>query len=387
MGRATQMQQQGNKLLADVGMITRSVLRIIYDLKEFKIRLQSYDDLKSKDKDTSNAARYSLKQLWLDKVDVMKGNSSISVMARQLGFQTLFDAFYAAENAKNADKLDLNERVKRTVKSRIEEFNIWVKESEKELRKRYKIERIHLENQVNSLKLYSRWAKPYLKAAQQLEQKGIERNPAMVKTFDTILLELTLFGKSVVEPTPEMGEVKSKKKYYQCALVDFYFRGIPQRVQQQRFSFGGRTEVTFRSYVLNEDEIKKLEKELDKSELEDVLNLIEGTTTESLSKLQEEINFFLKEEEEEKKKKEKPKDTSNPFLAMIGYYDRKGEKEKKKDKGKSKEDKDKDDDRPIKKDNWVERTHMRPLGAQAAIDTVFDLFDIFKKAHQMPSYS
>ena len=44
-------------------------------------------------------------------------------------------------------------------------------------------------------------------------------------------------------------------------------------------------------------------------------------------------------------------------------------------------------DRPIKKDNWVERTHMRPLGAQAAIDTVFDLFDIFKKAHQMPSYS
>ncbi|MAG11067.1 hypothetical protein CMI44_02030, partial [Candidatus Pacearchaeota archaeon] len=34
MGRATQMQQQGNKLLADVGMITRSVLSIIYDLKE-----------------------------------------------------------------------------------------------------------------------------------------------------------------------------------------------------------------------------------------------------------------------------------------------------------------------------------------------------------------
>ena len=38
-------------------------------------------------------------------------------------------------------------------------------------------------------------AKPYLRAAQQLEQKEFKRNADFVNAFNTILLELTLFGK------------------------------------------------------------------------------------------------------------------------------------------------------------------------------------------------
>jgi len=381
--RSFQQQQQGQNMLAQVNAILRSVLNIIYDLKDFKIRLQSYDDLNANDKGKKEAALLSLKQIWMDKVDIQKGNSSIKAMALgQAGFQTLIDAFLVAKDAKDTDKIDLNERVKRLVKARIEEFNIWLKMSESELRKRYILERTYLKSQVNSLKMYSRWAKPYLKSAFALEQKEQGRNPDFVKTFNTILLELTLFGKSEVKPTPEMGDIKLNRKYYQCILVDFYFRGIPQRIaQQSHFAFGGRIEMTFRSYALNEDEIKKLEKELEKSDLGDVLNLIEGTTTESLDQLQEEIDLFLNEEENEKKEKEKPQDTSNPFLALIGKYNKKAEKKEKKSSTK------KDEDKPIKPDSWIEKTHIRPLAAAEVKITTYDIFDIYKKAHQMPSFN
>jgi hypothetical protein len=373
--RATIMQQQGTKILADINTVLRSVLNIIYDLREFKIRLRSYEDLKSGDEKKKEAAILSLKQIWLDKVDMQKGNSSITLMARQIGFQTLFDAFYVAKDEKDADKIDLNDRVKRIVKQRIHEFNTWVKESEGELRKRYELEKNYLRSQVNSLKLYSRWVKPYLHAAQQLEQRGQGTNPDLVKTFNTILLELVLLGKQEIKPPEEFGEMKTRRKYYSCVLIDFYFRGIPRKFTQRGdYTFGGRTEVTFNGYALNEDEIEKLKKELDNSDIADVLKLIEGSTGESLEKLQEEINFFLEEKEEEKEKK---KDDSNPFLAIIGHYEK---KENKAEEKSNKEEK-------IKPDNWFEENHLRKDAASAAKEKAFDMFDIYKKAHGMNSFT
>tara|TARA_Y100000310_G_scaffold101060_1_gene98958 strand:- start:757 stop:2211 length:1455 start_codon:yes stop_codon:yes gene_type:complete len=390
MGKATAMQQQGSKILADIGIIMRGVLQVLYDLKDFKIRLQSYDDLKSKDKNTSDAARHSLKQIWLDKVDITKGNSSISMMARQLGFETIFDAFLVAKDSKDADKIDLNDRVKRVVKSRIEEFNIWVNESEKELRKRYSLERSYLKSQVNSLKLYSRWAKPYLKAAQQLEMKEHGREPALVKTFNTILLELTLLGKSKIdvknailqEDLPQdLKKLKIRRDYFSCILISFKFRGIPQRAgPQAHYAFGGKAEITFTAYALNSDEIEKLNKEMEKEDVGDVLKLIEGTTTESLGHLQEEINFFLEEKDESETKKSK--EGSNPFLALIGVYNKK-EKPKEDKKETKKEEKEK----KLRSDDWIEKTHLRKFASTKAEETTFLLFDIYKKAHGMVSYT
>ncbi len=383
-GKATAMQQQANNTMTTIFTITRSVLQIIFDLKEFRIRLQHYDSLKSEK--TKDVATHALKQIWLDKVDILKGNSSIAVMSRQLGFATIFDAFFAAKDEKDADKLDLNDRVKRIIKSRIFDFNIWVKESEKELRKRYEIEKNYLKSQVNSLKLYSRWAKPYLKAAQQLEMKDMGRDPALVKVFDTIILELTLLGKSEIKVKESAIEGKLpqefskesflrslRREYHSCILVDFKFRGIPQRASQQHYAFGGRTEVTFKAYALNDDELEKINKELEKSDVGDVLRLIEGTTTESLNQLQEDINFFLDEKEEEE---EKSKDTSNPFSALIGHYDKKENKKEKEDK-----------DKPLVKDNWIEKNHIRPLAAKEAEDKAFLIFDVYKKAHGMVSFT
>jgi len=306
----------------------------------------------------------------------------------QTGFQTLIDAFLAAKDVDDAEKIDLNDRVKRILKPRIQEFNIWLKQSEKELQKRYEIELTYLKSQVNSLKIYSRWAKPYLKAAQQLEMKEGGRNPALVKTFGTTILELTLFGKSKIniKNAALSGELSKdfandkflktlKRDYYSCILVDFTFRGIPRRVTQRGdYAFGGQAEVTFKGYSLNSEELEKIEEELKKSEVEDVLRLIEGTTTESLEKLQEDINLFLEEKTE--KEKEKPKDTSNPFLALFGFYDKK-EKPKEEEKKNNK----------IKPDDFIESNYIRPLAETNASETTFTLFDIYKKAHGMTSFT
>ena len=393
--RATIMQQQATKILGDINTVLRSVLNIIYDLKDFKIRLQSYDFLKSKKKEEQEASLLALKQIWMDKVDIGKGNSSIKAMALgQAGYQTLIDAFLIANNEKDVNKIDLNDRVKRILKPRIQEFFIWLKESERELKNRYELEKNYLRSQVNSLKLYSRWVKPYLKAAADLEAKEKEREPALVKTFNTILLELTLLGKNKLDIADEAlkGNLpkefskakflnKVKRNYYSCILVDFTFRGIPQRVSQQaHYVFGGRAEVTFKAYALNDDELKKLEEELKKSELGDVLNLIEGTSTESLGQLEEEINFFLEEKSE--KEIQRPRDESNPFFALIGKYESSGERAKSKPKKEPSSQ-----ETIVTKDNWVEENHIRPLVAEAVKERVFDMFDIYKKSHGMVSYT
>jgi hypothetical protein len=389
--RATIMQQQATKLLGDVNTVLRSVLNIIYDLKEFRMRLQHYDGLRSNKKDEKEGSTLSLKQIWMDKVDISKGNSSIKAMALgQAGYQTLIDAFLVSNDERDVEKLDLNDRVKRILKPRIREFLVWLNESEKELKKRYELEKTYLKSQVNSLKLYSRWARPYLKAASDLESKEKSREPALVKTFNTIILELTLLGKNKLNIGDEAAKGnlpkdfatpkflrKIKRDYYSCILVDFVFRGIPQRVSQQaHFAFGGKVEVTFKGYCLNDDELKKLNEELKKSEMSDILGLIEGTTTESLGQLEEEINFFLDEKKDEEKKK--PSDESNPFLALIGRYESSENK---------KPSKAKDQETIVSKDNWIEEEHLRALGAENAKAKAFDIFDVYKSAHGMVSFT
>jgi len=388
--RASIMQQQGAKLLGDINTVLRSVLNLIYDLREFKIRLQSYDDLKDPKK--KDGAILSLKQIWMDKVDIQKGNSSIKAMAfGQGGFNTLIDAFLIVddESLKGPDGnvLDLNDIVKRILKPRIHEFNVWVKQSEGELRKRFQIEKTYLKSQVNSLKIYSRWAKPYLKAASDLEMSERGRNPALVKMFNSLMLELTLFGKHTLDVK---GEAKSGnfpeffvrekflnsvgETYHSCILVDFTFRGIPSRTQTG-YVVGGRAEVVFRAYALTGSEIKKIYEALDKEDLDNALGLIEGTTTESLETLKEDIEEYLEDKEEPKKEKKKFLG-DNPFLALLGVYN--SPKEKKKE-NKKKEKK----ISPPKNLKWYEKEYFLPMIKENSKETAKSIFEIYKKAHGM----
>lgn len=193
--KKTILQEQVMKTLGGINLVIKTIVNIVYDLKDFEIRLKHYEAANSEDKEEKEAGILALKQIWMDNVDIKRGLGSINQLSQgNLQFVTLRDGFMVAQSLKDVDKLDLNDRVKRILKPRIAEFLQWKKLSEEELKKRFNIEKNYLKSQVNTLKLYSRWIKPYLKAATQLEMSQ-ENRPELVTAFNTIVLQLTLLAK------------------------------------------------------------------------------------------------------------------------------------------------------------------------------------------------
>jgi hypothetical protein len=184
----------------------------------------------------------------------------------------------------------------------------------------------------------------------------------------------------------EFARRKFRRKYYSCVLVDFLFRGIPQRIsgQQAHYVFGGRTEVMFKAYCLNDDELKLLEEEMKKSDIADAMKMVEGITDESLDQLKGDIDYFLKSDEEREKeeKEKKKKENVNPFSALIGSYND-NKKKKKEDKEKAHLEMLKK--KGVKKDSPAEGM-IREFGEGAAGENCYTIFDTYKKSHGMPSY-
>jgi hypothetical protein len=379
------MQKNVTETMQSIGVFTKTIINLIYDLKDFEIRLQHYEDSISKNKEKKDEGILALKQIWLDNVDIKRGVGSIHQMtAGNLNFVTLRDAFLFAKSPEQVDKMDLNERVKRILKPRLSEFFKWKETSEQELRKRYQIEKQYLKNQVNMLKLYTRWFKPYLKAAQELESNDSGKNPDIVKTFNTIVLELTLLGKSKydAEEGVSSGELPyelkiPKRDYYEVMLIDFYFRGIPSK-QGQHYMFGGKATVTFKAYTMNSEELKIFEKEMAKSEIEDVFSLIEGATTESLDQLKDDLDHFINDDKDKKQEEEKKKSSNdvNPFSALFApIFKKKKKDEKEKEITVEK----------IKKDSYEEKL-IREIVENSVREKCYNIYDIYKKAHRMLSH-
>lgn len=381
------MQEQTSRVLATVNNILQGVMRLLYDLKEFQIRLKHYDDANSEDKTKKESGILALKQLWLDKVDVQRGNGSIHAMATsQLNFVTLRDSFMYVNSPEEVDKLDLNERVKRVLKPRISEFIEWKKRSEEQLKREFEIEKTYLKTQVNALKLNARWAKPYLKAVHQLESnEKLGMNPAVVSMFNTLLLELTLMGKSKVDVKTashigdlpkDFANMNKLRKYYAIVIIDFNFRSSSSSPGQPAY-FHGKAEVTFKAYALSEEELELFNQKMEQSDLNDALKLIQGMTDDSLAKLNADIESFLEPEKTEKEKEEKQKsENTNPFSALFDSLKKKNEK---------KEGKKIKDIKEIKKDNYAEK-YIRSLAEANAINSCFTVFDIYKKAHGMATF-
>jgi len=402
MGKATRMQEEAMKVMQTIGVLVKSIVNIIYDLRQFEIVLNDYKAANSDDKTQAEAGLIALKQRWLDNVDIKRGNTSIKGMTfSQASFATLLDAFFFVKSLKNLqeNKPDLNERVIRILEQRLLEFEKWRELSEKEMQKRYNIERVYLKSQVDSLKLYSRWARPYLKAAEELRMND-RANPALVTAFNTINMNVTLMKKDEINVEKETYakslprnflDLKNARKYYACSLVEFNFRGIPQKMEQH-YTFGGRVDVSFKAYALNQDEIDLFNYELEKSDLREALNLVKEATEDSLKEIQEDIDYFLKSDDEKIKDKKLKEETENndinPFTALLGLdklkiFEKKQEKKKDTDKEK-KERIEKLQKEGIKKDTYAESV-IRSLAEKNAVDFCYKIYDIYKKAHGMAS--
>jgi len=385
-GKASQMQQEASRILGTVNNILKGVLNLIYDLKEFKIRLSHYDSTKSSDSNIKEAGNLALKQIWMDKVDMQKGQGSINAMSSgNLQFVTLRDGFMIANSVSDIKKMDLNDRVKRILEPRIQEFLEWKTRSEQELRKRFEIEKIYLKSQVEALRLNSRWAKPYLKAAQQLIQnEKLSSNPGLVTAFNTIMLDLCLMGKGEIDVKDYVTQRKLPKdfrkfnnlrKYYQIVLIDLSFRGIPSKVGQH-YTFGGRAELNFRSYALNQDELDLLKEKLKESDLSSALKFIQGMTDDSLEQLKIDIDELTGDEKEKKKE-----EISDPFTAMFSFF----KSDKKDNKDVEKERINKLKKKGVKGENYAEK-YLRAWADAEAKNTCFSIYDIYKKGVGMPTF-
>lgn len=369
--KATKMQEEGMKIMGTVNTLIRTIINLIYDLKDFEIRLAQYDQANSKEKEKAQAGTLALKNVWLDKVDMpQKGRGSIHQMTYELGFTTLRDAFFAVETLSDVDRLDINDRVKRVLKPRLAEFLEWKNRSEIELRKRFEIEKAYLKSEVAALKLYTRWAKPYFRFAEELGMRaggfsdgGKLKDPRVINAFNTMIMEFTILAKKPQDPTdiaaskdiPEaFKHVKFKRKYYTCILANFRFRGVPFRTPQGHYVFGGRSEYHLKAYSLNEDEIEILKYELKKDDLGTALGLVEEVTDESLKQLQDDLDHFLQDK-------------------------------KAKDKKAKEEDKPKYEIGKVPPDSFQESVLRKFLEMKAA-NGVFNAYDIYKKAHGMCSF-
>lgn len=388
-GKATRMQEEAMKILGAANQVIKSILNIIYDLKEFRLRLDVYDRYKNGSVEDKKAGLLSLKQIWMDTVDMKRGNGSLNGLAQQLNFVTIRDAFMAADSVKQVGDMDLNERVKRILEQRISEFFDWLDKSEKELRKRYEIEKTYLKGQVNTVQLYAKWAKPYLSAASQLEQRANPSSAALVTAFNTAIFELVLIGKGEYKPEedvdkgdlPKIFRDTKMNKYYPIIIVELKFRSVPERAGQQGYGFRGKVEIVFTSYALRDDEFKILKEQVRKDDMGDVLNWIEGSTEESLKQIQDEIDYFLKDLDEKPKSnvEEKKEEDTNPFSALASIF----KKEKKKVEKKENE-------KPGvlklgEKDSDMESV-VRSLAIIEARKNCRKFYDSYKKAHNMPTF-
>ncbi len=304
--RQSVMQDRAMRMLQLINTIIRSIINLIYDLKEFDIRLDHYKKLKDSDRNQREAAELAIKSMWMDQVDIKKGRGAINLMVQQLGFATLRDAFmFINLDPENVDsgavaKLDLNKRVKGILERKYQEYQHWKKYSETELTKRRNIEKAYLKSQVESLKLYTKWAKPYLKAAQKLGFRDFN-SPHIVSAFNNMEMELSLFGKKEVRPSQvyeRYSSLKLEQKYYACIEVHFRFRSVPQSVRSAgstQYIHTGTTAITFKAYAFSDEELQEIEKQ----ELYEDMDIVENLTDVSLKELQEELDFYLKDKDKE----------------------------------------------------------------------------------------
>ncbi len=393
--RLSRVQEEGMKILGGLNQVIKSALNLVYDLREFKQRLQHYKDAESEDSELQKAANLALKNIWLDSVDLPKrGRGSIHQMTVELGYTTLRDAFMVINDLEEIPKMeeaeDLNKQVGRILRPRLKEFHDWKGYSHRELTKRYNIEKSYLKNQVETIKLYSSWVKPYFKSAKELQQQGFSGDSALVNAFSTSMFQLTIFAKKEVGLPDQFSELEKKmtKKYSACVVVDFKHRAqLLQKVTQRGDfapAFGGRLEITFDAYALSNEEIELVKSTMEKDDLDEMFSFDSNMAEDALKELKEDLDEFLvsddkKEEKKEAEKKKAKEADINPFTAIFGLVFKRPKKEAAK-KEKKKIEKPED----LVKDNWVEK-HARIEANNLAGKLLYTTYDIYKKSHGMAS--
>ncbi len=347
--RRTNLEKRAQELLALINQLIRTIINILWDLREFEIRIQRYTELQSKDKDIQRSADLALKSIWLSEVDMKKGAGSINNLVQQLNFVTLRDAFMFIDTMQDKEKVlkDIGEKdeekgmdlpmiVKRILLGRVTEYMDWRELSEKELTKRFDIEKAYLRHEVASMKLYTAWVRPYLfsinrltmplpeKMAKLIPDTGTKHDTnigwgriyspqaELVTTFETAQIFVELFGTKDLTDKYGGSAVFGEDKIYGAIEADFVFRTLPGQVDQRRYMQRGNLDIIFTAYSLDEQR----KKDLESREEDEVLKQATQMTDDTLQALRNDLAHFEADDvEAELPKIEVPKPK---FASLFG---------------------------------------------------------------------
>ena len=157
------------QLLGSVNTVLKSIIAIVYELKELDRNIYFYDELKDSNKEKAEASELALKRVFLDTVDSRKGGASISALSRSPtqsqggpGFIDIMSVFYQVKSLKDIDELQRNEQYKNILKNRYIEYEKWKEINGKDLRSRKSLLLQYLKSQMNSFDMYVEWTSSYL---------------------------------------------------------------------------------------------------------------------------------------------------------------------------------------------------------------------------------
>jgi hypothetical protein len=135
----------------------------------------------------------------------------------------------------------------------------------------------------------------------------------------------------------------------------------------------GKLEIKFRGYAMSEEEYKMLESQEDY----EALKFIEGMTTESLEVMREDIDKYLNESKKEEEKELAKGKASKPLLDSLFSFGSSG--------GEGSGTNLLADIQRFDEGSKIKRT--KELVRRTIMDKIFTVYDIFKKAHRLLSFS
>ncbi|MFA5303619.1 MAG: hypothetical protein WC393_03725 [Candidatus Nanoarchaeia archaeon] len=276
-----------DKSMGIVAGIVQTITKLLYSLREFDSVLDIIKKLDSSDKLEVFAAEQNLRRIFLDEVDSKKGRGGMYQMqvAQGMEYVNLVDSFLTIETLKDIDDLRSNDRIKRILKGRFQEYELWKVAFKKDMVSRKEIQKQFLKSQVESLKIQLDWIKPYYTLLKQLEIKSGTTDPDLLAGFDTSLITTKI---RCID-----GGQKNDSLVTAFLDVDFSFKTGPYPIQTDS---GGRayhhrfgTKITYTPYIMkNEDYEDFVKKETMKE-----IDFFKDIVGSQLKAMQEDLDKYL----------------------------------------------------------------------------------------------
>lgn len=315
-------QDKVSQFLATIGKMVKELFQLVRELRILDERLEMYD----RSYEGDEPAEISLKGYWIDLVEGgAKNPASVYGMARELGFTTLPDLFFAAPPMPSArvqsyiESLKFNRKVKEVLARKLKTFIIWKEHTYRELKSRKIFTLKYLRQHYDIIKMYMTWVKPYLRNIRRLSMdENKVATPHLIAAFEGSMIEIEFLA------------LKPMKNGLGYSVMDVHFdyRSRPEmKFVQEGYQRGpvhvGRVVITFRPYGWTKKEVEQYKKYREREDFE-LLGTIDSSVQAAYTSMGEELEKYLAEAGEtlgsewEKHEIKKPRQTIfEPFVSVV----------------------------------------------------------------------